>query len=228
MIWKRNSCTTRPAIVSPLSRLQGCLFTAFLLVCLTPVVFPDDLQLRMPKPHAPMDPRKEPAPVTSLSKADAQELKGEFGGILYMAQKPFQLEKWPGKEMSDCRPGTSENVCSVCELIMGHSSAEYYFYKDASKKGCTLRQVDAHFQVSDANVLKYLRGTAQSLLGTAVRGVKPASKEAGWEGAGPGWTWDTDEDLAYLYMDTEQGGYDGQGIARFQWRRSPLFKASKQ
>jgi hypothetical protein len=157
--------------------------------------------------------------MSSLSRAEANEITGEFGGILYMAQKNYTYEGWPGREMADCRRSTTADWCGQCDLIMGHATAYYYFYKDSQQR-CVLRQVDAHFEVSDPAILTNLRRTTQSLFGMAgVRSEKATSRATGWGGMGKGWMWKTDEDLAFLYMDKEQASANGEGMARFQWKR---------
>lgn len=173
-----------------------------------------------------MDVRKgAAAPIGAISASDISEFKGEFSGILYMAQKPYSYLRWPGKEMSDCKELSTGNLCGQCELIMGHSSADYYFYK-GPYNSCTLQQVDAHFQSSDAALIKALRSTANSVFGRSVTANKAHSQESGWGGSGVGYMWKDSEDWAYMYMDTYQASENTEGLARFQWRRSPLYKPS--
>jgi len=188
----------------------------------------DDMQLYVPKSRAPADVNKSQAAKDRLSKSDIREIDGEFHGLLHMALKKYANETWEGKSISDCRPETSGNACDTCDLIMGHTSATYYFYKDLSPNSCTLQQVDIHFQVSDPAILKVLKRSGQDFFGVApVRADKPESTESGWEGSGTAWMWQTTEDWAFLYMDVDQGTSNGEGVARFQWRRTPLFKPSK-
>ena len=190
------------------------------------VGFCEEVEPYYHKSRAPIDVRKGAAPMGAMTPADISEFKGEFGGILYMAKQAFSYAHWPGKDMADCKQINSGNECGECELIMGHSSADYYFYRGFDRS-CTLQQVDAHFQCSDASLIKALKGTAQSLLGRASPGSKSASQEAGWDGSGSGWVWNDSEDLAYLYMDTAQAGENTEGVARFQWRRAPLHNPSR-
>jgi hypothetical protein len=180
----------------------------------------------VPNSRAPMDVRKGSSTSGGVNNSDLSEISGEFGGILYMAQRSYAYDRWPGKDISDCRAVSSGNACGECELIMGHSNANYYFFRD-SERHCTLQQIDAHFQASDPVVLKSMRRTAEPLLGTASRDSKAASKEEGWDGTGSGWKWESSTDLAYLYMDTDQGSGNGDGLARFQWRRAPLLKSAR-
>ncbi|OGR89535.1 MAG: hypothetical protein A2992_03795 [Elusimicrobia bacterium RIFCSPLOWO2_01_FULL_59_12] len=209
--------------------MKQLILALVLAVC----AYADELGPYVPKSRAPLDPRQAAAD-THITPSEAEEVAGELGGILYMAQEKYAYEKWAGKGISDCSPWTSENGCIQCRLIMGRSIADYYFFKPSpmtgqpsGQAGCSLQQVDARFQVSDPHILKRLRRTVQWLFGsTGARGEKPASKETGWDGSGPGWTWQTDEDLAFLYMDTEQASPNGEGLARFQWRRSPLHRHS--
>jgi hypothetical protein len=182
----------------------------------------DDMQLYVPHPpRAPSEAPKNGGPVSSIGPADADELRGEFGGILYMALKPYAYEKWPGKEMSDCnRLGNGYH----CEMITGHANAHYYFFREPGSGNVTLQQLDTHFEVADPAVLKTLRRTGQRLFGAPpVHGEKASSNEPGWDGMGAGWKWQTDQDIAFLYMDSEQASSTGEGVARFQWRRSPLY-----
>ncbi len=184
-----------------------------------------DLEPYYPKSRAPVNVQKgAKAPMGALTPADIAELKGEFGGLLYMGKQAFTFARWPGKEMADCEENAGGHQCGRCELIMGNSSAEYYFYR--SNGGCTLQQIDAKFQASDSSLLKALRGTAQQLLGRSSPGSKSNSSDPGWDGSGQGWVWKDSEDLAYLYMDTAQASENTEGIARFQWRRVPLYKPS--
>jgi hypothetical protein len=179
------------------------------------------------KSHAPLYPGKGGSSMNTVPGGELSEINGEFSGLLYMAQDEFSYERWPGKSMSDCQAVNAEGFCQSCELIMGHVSAEYYFYREPGKQRCTLKQVDAHLAVSDPEMLKQLKRTAQKLFGVApLRGNKEASKELGWSGSGPGWKWETVEDLAYLYMDTEDMTASGHGSARFQWRRAPLNRSA--
>jgi hypothetical protein len=185
--------------------------------------FSADLDPYVPsKSHAPLYPGPGSG-TSSATPADMGEINGEFGGLLYMAQNEYSYERWPGRDMSDCRAAPADGVCQSCELIMGHISAEYYFYKEPGKSRCTLKQIDAHLAVSDPEMLKQLRRTAQRLFGMApLHGSKPPSKELGWGGSGAGWKWETGEDLAYLYLNNEEMTPNGYGVARFQWRRAPL------
>ena len=205
-------------------KIISCLALIALLSSFAAAWKDDVLEPSMPKARAPLDVRKGAMPMATA--ADASELSGEFGGILYMGQRAYQYERWPGKEMADCQSKSAGSLCGECRLIMGHANADYYFYRNAQQE-CTLQQVDAQFQASDPALLRTFRRTAQPLLGSSVKGSKPASNEPGWEGSGHGWKWEDSTDLAYLYMDTEQGSYNGEGIARFQWRRTPLFRPSR-
>src|SRR5258708_40282911 len=109
--------------------------------------------------------------------------------------------------------------------MMGHFNGEYSLYNDSAKQTYTLHQLEAQFLVSDHSVLERLKRTVQSLFGTSpVHEYKGRSRESGWDGSGPGWKWDTDKDLAYLYMDKDQASENGEGGARFQLRRSPLHR----
>jgi len=183
--------------------------------------YSEDLTLYTPKSRAPMDVRKGASPIGAVTPAEISEFRGEFGGILYMGQRAYSFEHWPGKEMADCRQPAEGNACAACELILGHSSADYYFFRDRDGS-CTLQAIDAHMQASDSAILKTLKTTAQKLLGRPVPGSKSVSKEVGWGGTGSGWKWEDEIDLAYLYMDVEQAGENTEGVARFQWRRAPL------
>ena len=174
-------------------------------------------------PSAPLEVRKGETPSMSLSKDEAKEITSEFGGILYMGVHNYTYEKWPGKEMSDCQKGTSESWCYQCEMITGHANTYYTFYNDPVHHSCTLQQMDAHFQVADSAILKDLKRPVRSLLGDATYDVKSDTRDPEWNGSGNAWKWKTDRDLAYLYMDSEEMTSNGEGQARFQWRRSPLF-----
>jgi hypothetical protein len=172
------------------------------------------------KSPAPLYPGQAGAALDAVSPGELKEINGEFGGLLYMAQNEYPYERWPGKEMSDCREAPADGICRACELIMGHVSADYYFYQEEGKQRCVLKQVDARLAVADPEALKQFRRTAQRLFDIhPLRGTKPASNEPGWSGSGSGWKWETGDDLAYLYMNTEEATANGQGAARFQWRR---------
>ena len=190
----------------------------------------DDMTLYVPNSKAPLEPRKSASPDISVNHAEAEEMRSELGGILYMAQHKYSYGEWPGKEMSDCRrpSSPSEEWCYQCQLIMGHASADYYFYKEEGTQ-CTLQQVDARFQVADRDVLRYLRRPPQALFGESpVSGSKRPSKESGWDGRGDGWVWDSNGNLAFLYMNMDEPASDGEGTARFQWRRAPLSAKSSR
>ncbi len=207
------------------SSLRAALLAVTIASIFKPVLNAEELGLSAPlAPRAPVDIRKGGvSTLDTLSRSQANEISGELGGILYMAQREYVFERWPGKEMGDCRKGSAaEESCGHCELIMGHSSADYYFYRNGSDE-CRLKHVDAKFDVSDPAILKNLRRTVQQLFGLAgVRSEKPSSRATGWTGSGEGYVWQTAEDLAYLYMDKEQASPNGEGIARFQWKRAPL------
>ena len=173
-------------------------------------------------PRAPLDVQKGQSPTGSLTRDEVKEVVSEFGGILYMGLQNYSYDKWQGKEMSDCRPATSEAWCYQCAMITGHATTYYSFYRDANRRSCTLQQMDVHFEVADPNVIKYLKRPVHSLLGEAVSDFKSSSSDAEWGGSGNAWKWKSEEDLAYLYMDSDAGTANGQGLARFQWRRSPL------
>lgn len=210
----------------PFSVLKTVLLALIITSIFKPVLNSEELGLNAPlTPRAPTDVRKGGASTLgSVNRAEAGEISGELGGILYMAQREYSFDRWPGKEMGDCRRSSSsaEEWCGQCELIMGHSSADYYFYHD-SNQTCRLKQVDAKFEVSDPAILKSLRRTVQQLFGMAgTRSEKPSSRSVGWSGSGDGYVWQTSADLAYLYMDKEQASANGEGLARFQWKRAPL------
>src|SRR5690349_6768389 len=91
----------------------------------------DDMPLSVPRPpKAPSEAPKSGAPKSSVSSNEADEIRGEFGGILYMALKPYSYEAWPGKDMSDCNALASGDACYHCEMITGHANAHYYFFRD--------------------------------------------------------------------------------------------------
>src|SRR5262245_19582420 len=130
MIWNASFSTTKRITVSVLA-LGLCLGPGGVLKAV------EDPPLYVPKkPRAPLDVRRGSAPAVSLTPSESGELRGEFGGYLYMGREPYSYERWPGKDMSDCRPEPSSG-CDVCELIMGHSSADFYFYKQGAKGACT-------------------------------------------------------------------------------------------
>jgi hypothetical protein len=209
-----------------LIRFKFLRYFALILTFVGSLAWAEDLPVYYPKSRAPMEVRKGAvAPIGALSASDIAEFKGEFGGILYMAKQPFSYSRWPGKEMSDCKEVAIGGQCAECELTMGHSSAIYYFYR-GSNGSCTLQQVDAHFQSSDTALIKALRATGQSVFGRAIPGTKVHSVEPGWDGSGSGYMWKDSEDWAYLYMDTYDAGENTEGLARFQWRRTPLYHSS--
>jgi hypothetical protein len=197
-----------------------------LMTC--PLFASDPIDLSAPlKPHAPLEVHKGERADPAITASEGREIAGEFRGILSMGVKDYSYNRWPGKEMSDCRTSKSAEWCGQCELITGHARSYFNFYKEAGASECTLQQLDVHFQVSDPAVIKPLRGVTHQLLGGSIQAEKPASRESGWEGSGKGWKWEGDTDLAYLYMDREQSSGETEGVARFQWRRSPLFKPAR-
>jgi hypothetical protein len=66
-----------------------------------------------------------------------------------------------------------------------------------------LQQVDAHFQSSDAALIKALRATAQSVFGRSVTATKTHSQEPGWGGSGSGYMW-KDEDQKFMETVNQQ------------------------
>lgn len=174
-----------------------------------------------PRAAAPLDVSKHSLPDTEITgKELKREISSEFGGILYMALRKYSYEKWPGKEMSDCYPAKSEaGWCYQCQMITGHASAYYFFYRDPGQKSCTLQQVDVQFEVGDPGLIKDLKRPVRSLFGSEVYEEKPRVRADQLGVSGPAWRWTTDRDLAYLYMD----GHQGNPIVRFQWERAPLF-----
>src|SRR5438067_2355623 len=111
MIWNANFCITRPIIVKVVA---VCLLLAVL--CRV-AVCAEDPPLYVPNSKAPLDARKSAAPAMSITRSEAEEMRTEFGGILYMAQRKYSYDEWPGKPMSDCRrpAAASENWCHQCE-----------------------------------------------------------------------------------------------------------------
>jgi hypothetical protein len=187
----------------------------------------EELQLNAPyKPRAPLEPEPNTRGKGSRAAVEDRELNSEFRGLIHMGLRKYPSDRWPGKEMSDCRPIQSHGGCPVCELQMGHADADYYFYPEDG--ACTLQQVDAHFPTSDPDTFVVLKRTAQMLFGSSPRRMdKPNSSDVGWDGAGPGWRWESDGDLGYLYNDREQASSDGLGKIRFQWRRPPLSHSNR-
>src|SRR5690349_10576611 len=98
-----------------LGLLAGCL-------CMGRLDYAEDLTLYTPKSRAPVDVRKGASPIGAVTATEISEFRGEFGGILYMGQKAYTYNNWPGKEMADCRTPAEGNACAACELILGHSS----------------------------------------------------------------------------------------------------------
>jgi hypothetical protein len=176
------------------------------------------------RPHAPLEVHKGERPDPSLTLSERKEIAGEFRGILSLGYHSYAFDRWPGKDMGDCHSGGSGMECGQCDLITGHAHTYFTFYKDANKTSCTLQQVDVHFQVSDPAGLKELRSVGRDLLGGSVPATKPQSRENGWDGTGSGYKWEGETDLAYLYMNMDEDSINGQGVARFQWRRAPLYQ----
>ena len=172
-----------------------------------------------PISRAPLEVRKGEAPLSSLTQTEAREVAGEFKGLLYYGARKYPYEKWPGKEMSDCLSSTSQPWSYQCEMITGHANAFYYFYRDPAHPHGTLQQVDVRFNVADDAILRELKRPLRSLFGEGVYRSKATEEENAWGVSAPSWRWTTPQDLAYLYMDA---GPDGEALARFQWRRSPL------
>ena len=125
--------------------------------------------------------------------------------------------------MSDCRKSSAESWGHQCELITGHARTLYSFYYDPTQRVDTLQQIDVHFEVADPDALKELKRPVRSLLGEAAYDFKSNTSDKEWNGSGKAWRWKTPTDLAYLYMDAEDKASNGEGLARFQWRRSPLY-----
>jgi hypothetical protein len=199
-----------------------------LLACLASYTFADPVEPYSPlKPHAPVEVHADDKSDPAVTSSEAREIAGEFHGIVGLGYRASSFQGWPGRSMSDCHASAGPE-CGECELVTGHARTYFGFYGNSSVTGCTLQQMDVHFQISDSSALKELRKVVRDLFGnTGYRAEKPSSRETGWDGSGPGWKWEGDSDLAYLYMDQEQMTSNGAGTARFQWRRSPLFKPSK-
>jgi len=174
-------------------------------------------------PTAPIDIQKGPTPLFSLTSSEAKEIASEFGGILYLALHSYSYDDWPGKQMSDCKKGVSEAWGYQCELITGNADTLYSFYYDPTRRGYTLQQIDVHFEVADPEVLKELKRPVRTVLGEAVSDFKANSSDKDWNGTGKALKWKTTTDLAYLYMDANEPAANGEGLVRFQWRRSPLY-----
>jgi hypothetical protein len=143
----------------------------------------------------------------------------EFGGLLYMAQRRYTYEAWPGRPMSDCSANPSGPWCFQCEIITGHADAYYYFYQDPSRSSCSLQLVDVRFDVSDESVLNDFRHPVQSLLGDGVYSAHSQFDEMGSHFSGAAWRWITPHDAAHLFMDDSDTHGRGEGKVRFLWRR---------
>jgi hypothetical protein len=203
--------------------MVSLLLASLLLILAAGPSLPDDLDLYVPgAPTVPLDIQKGQKTILEVTRKEAREINSEFRGILAFGAKRYPYDSWPGREMADCvelqtGPG------SVCQMITGNATTDFYFFKTSKDSKAVLEQMDVRFPIADPMLLKALRPTCEEFFNSRPwRDYKNATAETGWSGHGWGSKWQTGEDLAYLYMDTQQSSPNGEGVARFQWRRSPL------
>ena len=154
-----------------------------------------------------------------LSTTQRNELLGEFKGLVHMGLRRVPLDQWEGKDMADCdKPQKPQDNWSYrCEIITGQGNGYYYFFPNESRQASTLQEVDIRVNAADEKLLDDFRRPVQELFGQASFVDKTTVVHA--KPSGPIRHWNTDEDVAELFMDH---AVRPEGSVRFVWLRSPL------